>query len=154
MDARRESEATPMKNRTTVERKSERELVVTRTFNGPALAVPLDPCRLFVQPAQAELAGPHAPDLRRGDEPRLLQDADVLLHARQGHVELLGEVRNRSVCSPELLQNAASGGVGECGERGIEAGLVILNHTVQCAPRCAGSQAVRSHHLYSPSGPT
>jgi uncharacterized protein YndB with AHSA1/START domain len=28
-----------MKNRTTVERKSERELVVTRTFNGPARLV-------------------------------------------------------------------------------------------------------------------
>ena len=39
MDARRESEPTPMKNRTTVERKSERELVVTRTFNGPARVV-------------------------------------------------------------------------------------------------------------------
>jgi uncharacterized protein YndB with AHSA1/START domain len=35
MDTGRESEPTPMKNRTTVERKSERELVVTRTFNGP-----------------------------------------------------------------------------------------------------------------------
>src|SRR5437899_11466414 len=35
MDARRESEPTPMNNRTMVERKSERELVVTRTFNGP-----------------------------------------------------------------------------------------------------------------------
>src|ERR1700741_4198475 len=39
MDARRESEATPMKNRTTVERKSERELVVTRAFNAPARLV-------------------------------------------------------------------------------------------------------------------
>ncbi len=39
MDARRESEPTLMKNRTTVERKSERELVVTRTFNGPARIV-------------------------------------------------------------------------------------------------------------------
>ena len=39
MDARRESEPTPMKNRTTVERKSEREIVVTRTFNGPARIV-------------------------------------------------------------------------------------------------------------------
>ncbi len=38
MDAR-ESEPIPMKNRTTVERKSERELVVTRTFNGPARIV-------------------------------------------------------------------------------------------------------------------
>jgi uncharacterized protein YndB with AHSA1/START domain len=39
MDARRESEPTPMKNRTTVERKSERELVLTRTFDGPARIV-------------------------------------------------------------------------------------------------------------------
>ena len=39
MDARTESEPTPMKNRTTVERKSERELVVTRTFDGPARIV-------------------------------------------------------------------------------------------------------------------
>ena len=35
----RQSESTPTKNRTTVERKSERELVVTRTFNGPARLV-------------------------------------------------------------------------------------------------------------------
>ena len=39
MDARRDSEPNPMKNRTTVERESERELVVTRTFNGPARIV-------------------------------------------------------------------------------------------------------------------
>jgi uncharacterized protein YndB with AHSA1/START domain len=39
MDARRGSEPTSMKNRTTVERKSERELVVTRTFNAPARIV-------------------------------------------------------------------------------------------------------------------
>lgn len=38
MNARRESEATPM-NRTTVERKSDREVVVTRTFDGPARIV-------------------------------------------------------------------------------------------------------------------
>jgi len=37
MDKRREP--TPTNNRTTVERKSERELVVTRTFNGPARIV-------------------------------------------------------------------------------------------------------------------
>ena len=39
MDARRESEATAMKNPTTVERTSEREIVVTRTLNGPARIV-------------------------------------------------------------------------------------------------------------------
>jgi uncharacterized protein YndB with AHSA1/START domain len=39
MDARRESEPVPVKDRTTAERKSERELVVTRSFNGPARIV-------------------------------------------------------------------------------------------------------------------
>src|SRR5437762_11349496 len=39
MDVRRESEATPTKNRTGVERKSELELVVTRTVNAPARLV-------------------------------------------------------------------------------------------------------------------
>jgi uncharacterized protein YndB with AHSA1/START domain len=39
MDARIETERTPTKNPTTVERKSERELVVTRTVNGPARLV-------------------------------------------------------------------------------------------------------------------
>src|SRR5262245_52115110 len=37
MDARREND--PVKNRTTLERKSERELVVTRTINAPARLV-------------------------------------------------------------------------------------------------------------------
>src|SRR5262245_739085 len=97
----------------------------------PELAMSLDPGRLFLQSVRADLAGPHAPNLLRGDEPGLLQDADVLLHAREGHVELLGKVRNRSVGTPQLLQNAASGGIRERGERVIEAALCILNHTVQ-----------------------
>ena len=39
MDARSESEPTPVKNQTTAERKSDRELVVTRTFDAPARIV-------------------------------------------------------------------------------------------------------------------
>ena len=39
MDALRESDVTPAKNPTTAERKSEREVVVTRTFNAPARIV-------------------------------------------------------------------------------------------------------------------
>jgi uncharacterized protein YndB with AHSA1/START domain len=39
MNARRESKPNPMNNRATVERKSERELLITRTFNGPARIV-------------------------------------------------------------------------------------------------------------------
>src|SRR5581483_1829580 len=39
MDERKESKSNPTKYSTTTERKSERELVVTRTFNGPARIV-------------------------------------------------------------------------------------------------------------------
>src|SRR5690349_14280267 len=39
MGARGETGVTAMKNRTTAERRSERELVVTRTINGPARIV-------------------------------------------------------------------------------------------------------------------
>ena len=39
MDARRESERTPMKNPTTVKQTSDREIVVTRIFNAPARIV-------------------------------------------------------------------------------------------------------------------
>ena len=39
MDAKRESEPSTMKNLTTIERKSEREIVVKRIFNGPARIV-------------------------------------------------------------------------------------------------------------------
>src|SRR5215470_16686447 len=106
----------------------------------PELAIPLDPGRLFLQSARAELAVPHAPDLLRGDEPGLLQDANVLLHAREGHVEPLSKVRDRSVGTSELLQNAASGGNRERGERGIEAGSHILNHSVQYLPQGGGLQ--------------
>jgi uncharacterized protein YndB with AHSA1/START domain len=39
MNARRDSESAPVKNRTTVERRSDREFAVTRTFKGPARLV-------------------------------------------------------------------------------------------------------------------
>jgi ATP sulfurylase len=58
MDARRESE--PMKNRTTVERKSERELVVTRTFNGPHRVRGVDQARAVQAVVVAEVDG-HVP---------------------------------------------------------------------------------------------
>src|SRR5436309_4071108 len=69
----------------------------------PELAIPLDPGRLFLQSARADLAGSHAPDLLRHDEPRLPQATDVLLHPGEGHVRLHGKVRDRSLCPPEPL---------------------------------------------------
>jgi uncharacterized protein YndB with AHSA1/START domain len=68
------------------------------------MVVPLDPRCRFLQSTPAERAGPHAPDLLRGDEPRLFQDAHVLLHARARHVKPLGQIRDRRVCTSELLK--------------------------------------------------
>src|SRR5262245_36425575 len=117
----------------------------------PELAILLDPGRLFLQSARADLAGAHAPDLLRGDEPGLLQDADVLLHAREGHAELPGKVSDRSVGTSQLFQDAASGGIRERGERGIEAGPRILNHTVQySSTRIGGMQGEAERPCASP----
>ena len=43
MDARRESEPTPMNNRTTVERRSERELVVTPNLQWARIVFDMEP---------------------------------------------------------------------------------------------------------------
>src|SRR6185436_20107955 len=100
------------------------------------------PGGLLLQSAGAQMAGPHPPDLLRGDEPRLLQNADVLLHARERHVELLRQVRDRSVGSSELLQNTPPRGVRERGERSIKPGRHILNHMVQYNANVRGMQGV------------
>src|SRR3569623_2185737 len=63
----------------------------------PELAVLLEPCRLSFQSTRAELAGPHAAALLGGHQPRPFEDVHVLLHAGQGHAELLGERRDGRV---------------------------------------------------------
>src|SRR5689334_17651279 len=57
----------------------------------PELAEPFHPGGLHFEPAWPDPAGARAPDLLDGDESRLLEHADVFLHAREGHLELVGE---------------------------------------------------------------
>jgi hypothetical protein len=106
----------------------------------PELVVPGDPGGFFLEPARPELAGADAPDFLRDHEPGLLQHADVLLHAGQGHVEAAGEVADRGVGAAELLEDAPAGDVREGGEGGIEGGLT-LNHIVHCMSGRSGLQA-------------
>ncbi len=54
----------------------------------------------------------------------------MLLHAREGHAERLGKLRDGSVRTRQPLQDAAPGRVGQRGERGVQVGLLILNHLV------------------------
>ena len=79
----------------------------------------------------ADPAVAHPADLLRDDEPCLLEDADVLAHASEGHVEPLGELRDRELGAPQLFQHAPTGAIRQRGERGIEIDPGILNHIVQ-----------------------
>ncbi|MEQ1516301.1 MAG: hypothetical protein ABL931_07420 [Usitatibacteraceae bacterium] len=92
----------------------------------------LDPSGLFRHSKQAERAGSHTPDLLRRDKTCLFQDADVLFHARKGHAEFIGKIRNRRIASPELFQNTASGCIRQRAKRSIKAIITKLNHIVQC----------------------
>src|SRR5262245_29967751 len=101
----------------------------------PEQAMPLEPRRFFFQSVQAKFAGPHAPDLFGRDESGLFQNADVFHHAREGHLEPVGQVCDGRVRTPDLLQHATSGGVCERVERRIEACRSTLYHLVKCVPR-------------------
>src|SRR6185295_11256289 len=123
----------------------------------PELVIPLDPRRHFFQSARADPAGAYAADFFRDDEPRLLEEADVLLHAREGHVELLGQVRDRRFRATQLLEDAATGDVRQRGERGIEAGVRILNHLVQYLTQASAACKVglflrRAHEVATSRG--
>src|SRR6476646_8840402 len=61
----------------------------------PEPALLLDPRGLVIESAGAETARPHAPDLLRGNQFGLLEDADVLPHAREGHLERSRQIRDR-----------------------------------------------------------
>src|SRR6185312_1259521 len=97
---------------------------------GPEAAMLFQPGGLFVEAATAETAGPDAPDFLGHHEARLFEDADVFLHAGEGHVEFVGELGDRGVGAPELLEDAAACRIRQGGEGGIDARLK-LNHVVQ-----------------------
>src|SRR5262249_15145794 len=104
------------------------------------LALRLDPLGLGFQPGLSQSASPHASHLLCADEPGLLQDADVLLHTGQRHLELFGEARDRRFRQSELLDHAAAGSVGKRRERQIEIRSRILNLMVQYYTVCGRAQ--------------
>ena len=120
------------------------------TFLG-LLAIPLDPFGLLLEATEAEPAGADAPDFLGRNEPSPLEDADMLLHARQGHAEPFGEFGDGRVRAPELLQHAAAGSIRERGERGVETGVLILNHMVQCMTSAGAKQGSRSRKMHPPA---
>lgn len=76
----------------------------------------LDPCGFCCKSPLVQAACPHAPFLLCPHKPRTLQDTDMLLHARQRHVEPVGEIRDGCIAAAKLLKHATPGRVGEGGE--------------------------------------
>src|SRR5436305_2119578 len=74
-----------------------------------------------------ERARAGAADLLRGDELRLLEQPDMLLHSGQRHAEGLGELADRRAARAESFEDGPASGVGE-GCEGAVGRLRILNH--------------------------
>ena len=60
------------------------------------------------------------PTFSVGDELRLLEQPDVLLHPRQRHAEGLGELADRRLAATEPLEHGAAGRVCEGRERTVD----------------------------------
>ena len=61
----------------------------------------------------------------------MLQHADVLLHAGQGHLERVGELGDRGVFPREPFKNATPCRIGQSGKGRVDVLCMKLNHMVQ-----------------------
>jgi hypothetical protein len=85
----------------------------------PELLVALQPRERGLQRTALELTAHHAAGLPSLDEPRILQNAEMLDESRQRHAEWLGQLPDRAVAMPESGEHGAPRGIGECTEDGI-----------------------------------
>ena len=74
---------------------------------------PLQPRADALEGVGHEHAAADTADLLRGDELRLLEQPDVLLHPGQRHAEGLGELADRRAAGAEPLEHGAPGRVAE-----------------------------------------
>ena len=70
--------------------------------------------------AALQTAAHHAADLVAGDEPGVLQDAQMLDEAGERHAEWLGQLADRLLAAAEPGQHRAPRGIGERAEHGVE----------------------------------
>lgn len=98
----------------------------------PELLVTLQPRERGLQRTTLELTAHHAAGLPSLDEPRILQNAEMLDESRKRHAEWLGQLPDRAVAMPELGEHRTPRGIGERTEDSVEPGGRIVNHKVKC----------------------
>jgi len=81
--------------------------------------------------AGLQAAAPHAPSLRAREQPGALEDAKVLVHARERDTERPGELADGRFAYRQLRQDGAPRRVGEGREYRIELGSSMFNHMVK-----------------------
>jgi hypothetical protein len=99
----------------------------------PEFLVALQPRERGLQCTAFELTAHHAAGLFSLDEPRILQNAQMLDESRQRHAERLGQLADRAVAVPELGEHGTPSGIGERTEDRVEPLARIVNHKVKCA---------------------
>jgi hypothetical protein len=98
----------------------------------PELLVALQPRERGLQRTALELTAHHAAGLFPLDEPRILQNAEMLDESRKRHAEWLGQLPDRAVAMPELGEHGTPRGIGERAEDRVEPLARIVNHKVKC----------------------
>ena len=99
---------------------------------GPEPLVAVEPFVGFVHRLGAQPARHDAAALFPGDQPRILEDVEVLHDRRQRHGERLGEIADTDgVAVAQARQQRPPRRIGEGGERAVERGGLIVNHVVK-----------------------
>src|SRR6267143_3666892 len=101
----------------------------------PKSAIPVDPARDVLHRARDQATAADAPLLRVRHQARALEHAQMLVDAGKGHAKRARELRDRRFArAGQPGENRPARGVGESGERGVERGIIILNHMVKYRP--------------------
>ena len=101
----------------------------------PEWAVVGQPLVGFVKDGRVEADDLKAAAALAGDQLGCLEDFEVLGDGGQGESVGTGEVADGLFARRDIVEDGATGGVGEGVEDGIESGGVRLNHMVECSAK-------------------
>jgi hypothetical protein len=109
----------------------------------PEFLVALQPLEGALQRSALQLTAHHAACLSPLDEPRIIQDPEMLDESGERHAEWLGQLAYRAFAMPELRQHCTPGGIGDRAEDGVQPVARIVNHKVNYARTSGSCQAMR-----------
>jgi hypothetical protein len=109
--------------------------------------VTIEPFERALERAPLQPAIDDPADLVARDEPRILEDVEMLDEAGQRHPERLGQIADRLFPGAQPRERRPAGRVGQRAEDGVETVARILNHMVHCTPARAALSSARFDHF-------